>query len=123
MYLLPVFMSVMPLNFGSGGSQLNNMEHITFFSGESLTQYFGFNEDEVQDLLKSKVQENQGKIQNELKVMHELYDGYINLYTNKNVYNPYSAVQYIRSVQRNEVKKSKFYWHTTGYEKGVLRCL
>ena len=83
---------------------LNNLDVVSVLN-EDYAEYFGFTQNETDNLL-----EAYGIIQkrNEVK---SWYDGY--LFGNTEVYNPWSVINYVKDIVRNNTEFPKPYWSNT----------
>ena len=77
-----------------------------------FSQYFGFTQDEVNELLKAADRENKAEI------FKEWYDGYT--FGDKSVYCPWDVVSYAAALLNRENAKPKNYWKNTS-GNGIIR--
>ncbi|MGL5087756.1 MAG: AAA family ATPase [Clostridium sp.] len=91
---------VLPIKKYSSGSALNMFDEFTMLNDEIYGDYFGFTEEEVEELCKT---ENSLSFEN----IRDWYNGYINEYGTR-IYNPRSVVKALQS------KKCRSFWTNTG---------
>ena len=89
-------------------SELNNVSVYTCLDSPLYSNYFGFTEEETNDLL------DRSGLPAEAHKLKEMYNGY--LINDITLYNPYSIVNFIhRSILTNNPKESlKPYWVNSG---------
>ncbi len=78
---------------------------------EDFSQYFGFTEDEVEEILSAAGQQDKADI------IKEWYDGYI--FGNSCVYCPWDVMNYMSALKRRKNAKPKNYWKFTSHN-GIL---
>ena len=83
---------------------LNNLEVISILN-EAYGEYFGFVQEEVDELLQYYGRTSQKEI------MKKWYDGY--LFGTSEVYNPWSVINYVKNVYLNEQAFPSPYWANT----------
>ncbi|MGL5353881.1 MAG: AAA family ATPase, partial [Clostridium sp.] len=91
---------VLPIKKYSSGSALNMFDEFTMLNDEIYGDYFGFTEEEVEELCKT---ENSLSFEN----IRDWYNGYINEY-GRRIYNPRSVVKALQN------KKCRSFWTNTG---------
>ncbi len=92
---------------------LNNLEIISIDSKE-YGEYFGFTQEEVQQML-----EYYGKSEH-FQIIKEWYDGYC--FGETEVYNPWSLINYMKSILANDKEYPKPYWSNTS-SNSVVKSL
>ena len=83
---------------------LNNFETDSIFNNNKEV-YFGFTENEVKDIL------NEYNMPERYKDIKDWYDGY--LFGDKEVYNPWSTLKYIKEADSEDHKEPVSYWANT----------
>lgn len=78
---------------------------------EDFSGYFGFSEEEVEQILSAAEQEDQAEI------IKEWYDGYV--FGNSYVYCPWDVMNYISALKKRKNAKPKNYWKNTSHN-GIL---
>ncbi|MDY4078694.1 MAG: AAA family ATPase [Clostridium sp.] len=92
---------------------LNNLEIISILN-ETYSENFGFTQLEVDKILEFY------DIKNKKKEMKKWYDGY--LFGNTEVYNPWSVINYVKSLCANSKSYPKPYWSNTS-SNSIIRSL
>jgi hypothetical protein len=92
---------------------MNNLKIISILS-DKYDEHFGFTEAEVR-----KICEDYG-MNSKIPIFEEWYDGY--LFGNKNVYNPWSVIQFADDLQENEERFPYSYWANTS-SNSIVRSL
>lgn len=83
---------------------LNNLNIISILN-DNYSEYFGFTEDEVKELLEQyNLEDMFGKVS-------DWYDGYI--FGETNIYNPWSLIKYIFDLIPNKKAFPSSYWANT----------
>lgn len=90
---------------------LNNLK-IVSIENKAYGEYFGFTEEEVDDMLAYYHRTHQKQ------VVKDWYNGY--LFGNTQVYNPWSLVNYMDSLQADENEVPKPYWSNTS-SNGIIK--
>ena len=93
---------------------LNNLDIFTIIS-PMFTDSFGFTPDEITDILKYYKLEDKA---NEIK---EWYDGY--LFSDTQIYNPWSTINHIKNLTVNPNYPCKPYWSNTSSNEIVKRLI
>ena len=93
---------------------LNNLDIFTIIS-PMFTNSFGFTPDEITDILKYYKLEDKA---NEIK---EWYDGY--LFSDTQIYNPWSTINHIKNLTVNPNYPCKPYWSNTSSNEIVKRLI
>lgn len=83
---------------------LNNLRNVSILDAE-YAEYFGFTQQEVEELLRYY------DLEDKLEEAREWYNGYLFGYTQ--VYNPWSMINYIRTLCSNRQAFPKPYWSNT----------
>ena len=92
---------------------LNNLEIISILN-ETYSENFGFTKLEVDKILEFY------NMKNKKKEMKKWYDGY--LFGNAEVYNPWSVINYVKSLCANSKSYPKPYWSNTS-SNSIIRSL
>ncbi|MDE7414923.1 MAG: ATP-binding protein [Lachnospiraceae bacterium] len=79
---------------------------------EDFSEYFGFSENEVTQLLAAAGQKDKAD------VIKEWYDGYV--FGNSNVYCPWDVMNYMSALKKREHAKPKNYWKNTSHNEILL---
>ncbi|MDE6052923.1 MAG: AAA family ATPase, partial [Lachnospiraceae bacterium] len=79
---------------------------------EDFSEYFGFSENEVAQLLAAAGQKDKAD------VIKEWYDGYV--FGNSNVYCPWDVMNYMSALKKREHAKPKNYWKNTSHNEILL---
>lgn len=92
---------------------LNNLEIISILN-KSYDEYFGFTQNEVNKMLQDY------NLENKEDLVREWYNGY--LFGNANVYNPWSAVRFVKDLKVDENTFPTSYWANTS-SNSIVRSL
>lgn len=89
---------------GSIFTGLNNLEVVSALN-EDYAEYFGFTQEEIEDILKYY------DIEGKAEEAKEWYDGY--LFGRTEVYNPWSILNYVKTAITDKIAFPKPYWSNT----------
>ena len=93
---------------------LNNLKIISMLD-EKYDEYFGFTEEEVQRICKDY------QLTDKYDLCREWYNGYV--FGNKNVYNPWSVVQFVDDLAENQERFPRAYWANTSSNSIVRKLI
>ena len=114
-YVALVYMtSVLPIKKYSTGSALNMFKEYTMLRDPYFEEYFGFTEEEVRQICRDY------KLEHKYELIREWYNGYV--FGDKNVYNPWSLVRFIKDLKAYEDEFPSAYWANTS-SNSIVRSL
>jgi hypothetical protein len=93
---------------------LNNLEMLSILS-EAYSEHYGFTEKEIDEMLKFySFEDNKG-------IIKDWYNGYV--FGNTEVYNPWSIINYVKSIYVSRTAFPKPYWSNTSSNNIVKKLI
>lgn len=96
--------------------KFGNIKHYNFLSNHHFSEYFGFKEDEVVDLLKRHEIDAE-----ETSRVIKYYDGYKVARTAKKIYNPWSIVKYLNNRDTSNGLTLENFWAETAERTNFIK--